>query len=262
MARMRYDKHENRWYDEDGKPVKRCIDESDSEPEEDTRPWKRHQGPLPAPPVSVGSFCKSFTKHEDILPIFTLETRTTLLQTLMGHRIAAPVVQKTMETMYADAVVAFVASVHAKLKEATCEMDRVHVEDEIDMNDYIRVVQPFLEDVVLLSRMPAACRGAAKGAWELLLAIVSTTDPGEERSYSQPGERAPFDEAADELGLFLVQRQNEEEGVNFEFKADLEKLQEIKGTMALWFRWESESWFPKTMKALEGFAQERSASGN
>ncbi len=54
MARMRYDKHENRWYDEDGKPVKRCIDESDSEPEEDTRPWKRHQGPLPAPPV-----CKS-----------------------------------------------------------------------------------------------------------------------------------------------------------------------------------------------------------
>ncbi|KAI0703347.1 hypothetical protein C8T65DRAFT_741365 [Cerioporus squamosus] len=211
-------------------------------------------GPSSGSPVSVGSFGNLFTKHEDFLPIFTLDSRTTLLEALLENPKTAPVVKKTMETMCADAVDTFVASVHAKLKEATYEMDKVHVEDEVDMNDYIRAVQPFLEDVVLLSRMPVMCRGAAKGAWELLLAIVRSTDPGEERSYYQPGERIPFDEATDELGLFLVRRRYEKEGKDFEFKADLEKLQEIKGTMALWFPSESESWFPKTMKALEDYA--------
>ena len=153
--------------------------------------------------------------------------------------------------MLADMPVTYTAAVREKLE---AEVERLQPDEDkmkkiICANEHPRAVARFLADVEKVARLPAP--GSAKVAMELLVSIAWKSVPEWENVADFAEERAPFDEAVDELYVALAEKRREEEGGGFDIGSALEEIGELAGVLE---EFEIPSCFKRSIELLKIWA--------
>ena len=100
--------------------------------------------------------------------------------------------------------------------------------------------------------------GSAKVAMELLVSIAWKSVPEWENVADFPEERAPFDEAVDELYVALAEKRREEEGGGFAIGSALEEIGDLAGVLE---EFEIPSCFKRSIELLKMWADNDANNG-
>ncbi|KAI0663572.1 hypothetical protein C8Q70DRAFT_950953 [Cubamyces menziesii] len=191
---------------------------------------------------------------DELLNILTPDVQTKLLKKLLADEALKPATLSALQSFLAEAVPKHTASIVQEVQRATARMrwpKDPRTARMVEFDAYPTVVEPYLEDVATVARLPV--KGSAKAAFELLLELVGESIPGRENSCCDWG-RERFDETADALMVVLAKRRKEEEGEEWQYGEVLRELEETMRQMEDELAMELEyPWMPETFALLESW---------
>ncbi|KAJ8496485.1 hypothetical protein ONZ51_g1075 [Trametes cubensis] len=169
---------------------------------------------------------------DELLNILTPDVQTKLLKKLLADEALKPATLSALQSFLAEAVPKHTASIVQEVQRATARMrwpKDPRTARMVEFDAYPTVVEPYLEDVATVARLPV--KGSAKAAFELLLELT-----------------------ADALMVVLAKRRKEEEGEEWQYGEVLRELEETMRQMEDELAMELEyPWMPETFALLESW---------